>query len=260
MRKVGGRKEMVKKGDESFAEGTASIFGLVVVWLFVITFCFQNFVIPSSSMASTLLVGDHVVVDHVSLALSNRLERLLPYRAVRRGDVVVFYKPTTEPNGEHTVLVKRVIGVPGDRVHLRSGIVFLNGVAQDEPRAGKPTFANYNPYRDDFPAVQPSERMGVTAEWAIDLPAHVQGEDLVVPPDSYFVMGDNRTNSTDGRFWGFVPGSNILGRPLFVYWSFPTPEDQIYKTKISEEAAFFVHEAIHFFDETRWRRTFHVVE
>lgn len=260
MRKVGGETEIVKNDDESFAEGTASIFGLLVVWLFVITFCFQNFVIPSSSMASTLLVGDHVLVDHVSLVPSTRLERLLPYREVRRGDVVVFYKPTTEPNGEHLVLVKRVIGIPGDRVHLRSGIVFLNGVAQDEPRAGKPTFVNYNSYRDDFPSAQPSERSGVSAEWAIELPAHVQGEDLVVPPDSYFVMGDNRTNSADGRFWGFVPRSNILGRPLFVYWSFPIPEDQIDKTKVSEQAAFFVHEAIHFFDETRWRRTFHVVK
>jgi signal peptidase I len=73
-------------------------------------------------------------------------------------------------------------------------------------------------------------------------------------------MGDNRTNSLDGRYWGLVPRSNLIGRPLFVYWSFETSEDQMYKTSTSEQASFALHEFIHFFDETRWRRTFHMVE
>lgn len=259
MEDLGSKAGVVKTDKENFAQGVASTFSVLVIWMFVVTFCFQNFVIPSSSMASTLLVGDHVLVDHVSLAPPAGWAHMVPYSEVRRGDVVVFYKPTTELNGEHLVLVKRVIGIPGDRVHLRSGIVFLNGVAQDEPQAAKPTSANYDPYRDDFPSVPPSQRLGVTAAWSNDLPTHVEGEDLVVPPESYFVMGDNRTNSTDGRFWGFLPRSNLLGRPLFVYWSFATPEGQIDKTTLSEETAFAVHEAIHFFDETRWRRTLHVV-
>jgi signal peptidase I len=73
-------------------------------------------------------------------------------------------------------------------------------------------------------------------------------------------MGDNRTNSADGRYWGFVPRANIVGRPLFVFWSFSTPENEIDKTALSEKASFTVHEIVHFFDESRWRRTFHVVE
>jgi signal peptidase I len=251
--------------DETPIEGFASLCSVFAVGLFVLTFVFQNFVIPSSSMASTLLVGDHVLVDRVGLAPSESWAPFVQHREVRRGEVIVFFKPPAETNGEHIFLVKRVIGVPGDRVHLRRGVVYLNGVAQDEPRAAKPTYANYSPYRDDFPSVPPPENFGVTAEWSVDLPNHVEGGDLVVPPESYFVMGDNRTNSRDGRYWGFVPRANIVGRPMFVYWSFPTPEfptpeDEIDKTKLSEKASSTLHEIVHFFDETRWRRTFHVVE
>jgi signal peptidase I len=136
----------------------------------------------------------------------------------------------------------------------------LNGVAQDEPQAAKPTFTKFNTYRDDFPSIPPPDDFGVTAEWSVDLPNHLEGEDLVAPAESYFVMGDNRTNSLDGRYRGFVPRPNIIGRPLFVYWSFPTPEDEINKTSLLEKASFTVHEIVHFFDETRWRRTFHSVE
>jgi signal peptidase I len=246
--------------DETAFEGLASFCGLLAVWLFVMTFVFQNVVIPSSSMASTLLVGDHVLVDRVSLSQIEGLAPFVRHRDVYRGEVIVFFKPPVETNGEHIFLVKRLIGVPGDRIHLRRGIVYLNGVAQDEPQAAKPTFANYNAYRDDFPSVPPPENWDVTAEWSVDLPNHIEGEDLVVPPENYFVMGDNRTNSRDGRFWGFVPRANIVGRPLFVYWSFPMPEDEIEKTALSEKASFTVHEIVHFFDESRWRRTFHVVE
>ena len=193
-------------------------------------------------MASTLLVGDHVVVERATLAPSATVAPFIPYRELHRGEPIVFYKPVEDANGEHTILVKRVIGIPGDRIHLRRGIVYLNGVAQNEPYAAKPTYANYDPYRDDFPSIPPSNVPDVTAEWSLDLPAHIQGEDLVVPPDSYFVMGDNRTNSLDGRYWGLVPRSNLIGRPLFVYWSFETSEDQMYKTKPSEQASFTLHQ------------------
>jgi signal peptidase I len=192
-----------------------------------------------------------------SLAPSAKWAPFISYRELQRGEPVVFYKPAIESNGEYLVLVKRVIGVPGDRIHLRGGIVYLNGVAQNEPYAAKPPYADYDPYRDDFPAIPGTRVPGVTDEWALDLPAHIEGDDLVIPPDRYFVMGDNRTKSLDGRYWGLVPRENLIGRPLFVYWSFETPEDQMYKTSGAEQAAFFFHEFIHFFDETRWRRTLH---
>jgi len=254
-----GSTEEQKDTNESSLQGFASLCGTFAVGLFILTFVFQNFAIPSASMASTLLVGDHVLVERATLAPPDSLAHFMPYRELRRGEPVVFYKPVEDANGEN-ILVKRVIGIPGDRIHLRHGIVYLNGVAQNEPYAAKPTYANYDPYRDDFPSIPPARGSNVTAEWSLDLPTHIQDEDLVVPPGSYFVMGDNRTNSLDGRYWGLVPRSNLIGRPLLVYWSFETPEDQQYKTSPSEQASFALHEFVHFFDQTRWRRTFHMVE
>jgi signal peptidase I len=245
---------------ETATEGFASTCSVVVVGLFALTFLFQNFMIPSSSMASTLLVGDHVVVERTNLAPAADWAPFLRYREVHRGDVVVFYKPTEEPNGEHKYLVKRVIGVPGDRIHLRNGIVYLNGVAQDEPQAAKTTYANYDPYRDDFPAIDPSEGRGVTPEWSVLLPTHIERGDLIVPAGNYFVMGDNRIISLDSRYWGFVPRENIIGRPLFVYWSIAIPESDGELVPVTEQAESTFHEFVHFFDETRWKRTFHPIK
>jgi signal peptidase I len=254
------RRLEIEESRETAFEGFASTCSVLAVGLFVLTFVFQNFVIPSSSMASTLLAGDHVVVERETLAPATKWAPLMHYREVHRGDIVVFYKPTEEANGEHTFLVKRVIGIPGDRIHLRNGIVYLNSVAQDEPQAAKPTSANYDPYVDDFPAVNPSVEPGVTAEWSASLPAHMQGPDVIVPSGNYFVMGDNRTNSMDSRFWGFLPRNNILGRPLFVYWSIVTPESGADEAPLAERTESTLHEFIHFFDETRWSRTFHRVQ
>jgi signal peptidase I len=252
-------KQSKPKHDETPLEAFASICGVLAVGLFVLTFVFQNFAIPSSSMVSALLVGDHVLVDRITLAPPAAYAPFVNYRNVRHGDIIVFYKPTLEPNGEHLFLVKRVMGLPGDRIHLRAGIVYRNGVALDEPYAAKPTDMDYNAYRDDFPSVAGSNSVDVTAEWAEALPTYIQGQDLVVPPGMYFAMGDNRTVSLDSRFWGFVPRSNIVGRPLFVYWSFDTPESQEFKTSLADRVGWILHETIHFFDGTRWRRTLHRV-
>jgi signal peptidase I len=247
-------------GGETLLEGSASVFSVLAIGLFVLTFVFQNFVIPSSSMASTLLVGDHVVVEREMLAPPAKWASFMPYREVHRGDVIVFYKPTEDPSGEHTFLVKRVVGVPGDRIHLRNGILYLNGIAQNEAYAAKTTPANYDPYLDDFPSVDPSRKPGVTAEWSVLLPTYIQGDDLVIPPGKYFAMGDNRSISLDSRYWGFVPRENIVGRPLFVYWSIVTPESGEEEIPLSQRAESTAHEAFHFFDKTRWSRTFHPIQ
>ena len=253
--------ETARPTDETPLEFFASICGVLVLGLFALTFIFQNFEIPSSSMVGTLLVGDHVVVDRISLAPPTRWAPFVHYRNVKRGDVIVFYKPgELEPDGTHLFLVKRVVGIPGDRIHLRGGVVYLNGKPQNEPYAARPEDSDYEPYRDDFPAVPPPSNMpGLPATWALELPQHIEGEDLVVPPGKYFAMGDNRPYSLDSRYWGFVPRANIVGRPLFVYWSFITPESEIDKTSIGDRIGFMAHVVVHFLDQTRWRRTFHLV-
>jgi signal peptidase I len=248
---------------ESTLQSLAGNLCSIVVALFVFTFLFENFMIPSASMASTILVGDHLVVARANLAPPGPLDRVLPFRELHRGDPVVFYKPIQESDGTQLTLVKRIVGVPGDRIHLRDGVLYLNGVAQHEPYAALPTPTNSDLYRDNFPAIPPDQVPNVTARWTLDLPDHVVRAadgtaDLVVPPGSYFVMGDNRTNSLDGRYWGFVARANVIGRPLFNYWSFPTP-DNLDRAPLSSQAAFTVHELTHFVTETRWSRTFHPI-
>ena len=182
--------------------------------------CLQNFEIPSGSMEDTLLIGDHVFVNREQFAPPTRwLGPLLPYRDIHRDDIAVFFSP--EQPG--LFLVKRIIGIPGDRIHLRDGMVYRNGEKLVEPFALH-KLRNFDPYRDNFPAVPPLEIRN--EKWKQELPSHIEGEDVVIPPDSYFAMGDNRDNSYDSRFWGFVPRKNIIGRPMFIYWSFITPEDQ----------------------------------
>jgi len=121
-----------------------------------------------------------------------------------------------------------------------------------------PTAATYNPYRDDFPLISPRSIAGVTASWSVELPKHINGDDLVVPPDSYFMMGDNRTNSLDSRYWGFVRRENLVGRPLFIYWSIDTPEEDGNPT-LAQQASVFLRHLTHFATDTRWRRTFQPV-
>lgn len=250
---------------ETPMEAIASICTVIALLLFVQGFIFQNFEIPSASMEKTLLIGDHVVVDRTTFAPQTRWAPFVHYRPVQRGDIIVFLKPN--PETPDLILVKRCIAVAGDKVHLRHGTLYVNGVAQTEPYAhplsdtdGDPDDA-YQPYRDDFPALAPTlDNPNVTELWRQELPQYVQGDDLVVPPGKVFAMGDNRTHSLDGRFWGFVPVENIMGRPLFVYWSFKTPEDQEMKTSLGDRVSFVFHIITHFFTETRWSRTFHLTK
>jgi signal peptidase I len=252
--------EETRERGEGYLRVCASYLTIAVVWLFAITFVFQNFFIPSSSMASTLLVGDHVLVEKTLAAPATSWAPFVPYRQIHRGDVIVFYKPLEE-KGSHITLVKRVVGIPGDRIHLRNGIVFLNGIAQNEPQAATPDQSRpYDAYVNDFPSVAAGSEPDVSAVWSLSLPSAMEGEDVVVPPGKYFAMGDNRTNSIDSRFWGFVPRGNIIGRPLLVYWSIKIPEVSDTDIALTEQAQSTVHELLHFFSDTRWSRTFHRIQ
>jgi signal peptidase I len=254
--------------EETPFEAVASICTVLVVGLFILTFLGQNFVIPSGSMENTLLVGDHLVVDRITLAPPTSWMPLVHYREPKRGDIVVFLKPVADPDpvdGSPTYpfLVKRLVGVPGDHIRLHDGTVILNGVAQPPPSEGKVAFTDPidRDFLDEFPSVVPVPEPGnyITEAWTVDISNHIQNGELVVPPAKYFMMGDNRHNSADSRFWGFVPRENIVGRPLFNYWSFKATEEQLEQPGIVNNLVWMGHVALHFFSDTRWKRTFHLV-
>lgn len=243
------------KEKETLPESIAGIAAVFVSGLFILTFIIQQFEIPSRSMEPTLLVGDHVFVDRLTpTGKAGFPGFFLPYREIHRGDIAVFPAPA-QPG---LYLVKRIIGVPGDRVHLRDGKVFLNGVEQKEPYAIPIFFPSR--YRDNFPAVSPDGVVDVTEKWAAELPHHIQGQDLVVPPDHYFAMGDHREVSLDSRYWGFVPRKNILGSPLFIAWSLDQTEaDFPPDASVVDRIASFLHTGAHFFGLTRWNRVLRLV-
>ena len=244
-------------------EALSSICAVLAVGLFVMTFVFQNFVIPSGSMEKTLLIGDHVLVDRTTFAPPTKWAPFVRYREPRRGDVIVFLKPN--PETPDLVLVKRLIGVPGDKIHLVNGVIYLNGIAQKEPYAALPRYDGDaddrpNTERDNFPAN--GVPYGSTAVWSDELASHVVNGDLVVPPGRFFAMGDNREHSLDGRFWGFVPRENILGRPLFNYWSYEATADEMdaQQASLGARVGSFFTTAFHIFDKTRWKRTGHLIK
>jgi len=247
-----------EKPKESAVEFLASLAAVLVTGLFIITFVMQAFEIPSSSMEKTLLIGDHVFVNRIQFApKSSWVGPLLPYRDVKRGEIVVFLHPDAQYEG--TYVVKRIIGVPGDRIHLRRGVVYRNGVALDEPYIDHDDDTD-DPYRNEFPSVMPEESPNMSPNWMVDLHSYIQGDDLVVPPGRYFAMGDHRGVSLDSRYWGFIPQENVIGRPMFIYWSFETPEHQYLKTGWGDRVLFFGKVVLHFFDKTRWGRTLNVVK
>jgi len=254
----------MERVEETPYEAVASICSVLVVGLFVLTFLAQNYVIPSGSMEKTLLIGDHLVVDRITFSAASHWMPLAHYREPRRGDIVVFFKPVPDSydadgKPEYLTLVKRLVGVPGDHIHLRDGVVILNGVAQNLPPEGQMLPTRDEEFLDTFPSIPPSPEMGATEAWSVEFPSHVENGDLVVPPGKYFMMGDNRHNSLDSRYWGFVPRENIVGRPMFNYWSFEANHGEYEQTGIGHTISWIGHVALHFFTDTRWKRTFHVV-
>jgi signal peptidase I len=237
----------------SFLQAFQSLLYVIVVALFIITFTVQPFRIPSESMEPTLLVGDFLLVDkQVGLEVPPRV--FAPADRIRRGDLIVFHYPVDPA----LHLVKRVVGVPGDRLHLHGGRVVLNGQPLDEPYAiFRPAAADL--YRDDFPHIASTDP-GVETRWWMQLRSLVSHGDLTVPPKSYFVLGDNRNDSEDSRYWGFVPEDAIVGKPFLVYFSLnnPGPTPGQYPAGAMSTSASDAHPsaATGF---ARWDRTFHVI-
>jgi signal peptidase I len=221
-----------------------------ILLLFGTTTVLQAFVIPTGSMENTLLVGDHVLVDKLVYAPADSVSKhLLPYRDVQRGDIIVFRYPL----GLEKNLVKRAIGVPGDRIHLANKRLVLNGVAVDEPYTHH--LEGSDPYRDNFPALAPA--VGLRQEALAMLSRNVVNGDLVVPKGFVFAMGDNRENSDDSRYWGLVPRENIVGTPVLIYWSFDAPTEDLTDPGIGVGHLFDI--GAHFFTKTRWDRTIRLV-
>jgi len=226
-----------------------SLLGTVVIAVFVITFVVQAFQIPSPSMENTLLVGDYLLVNKLCYGAGSLGDFLMPYRRVQRGDIVVFHYPVNP--AQH--FVKRVIGVPGDRVRLVNKQVFVNGVLVREPYAHFTRPAN-DLFRDSFPRLDVAP--GETPEWWVQLRKLVEDGQLIVPVGHYFVMGDNRDDSYDSRYWGFVPRANIIGRPLLIYWSVKGAEGEAAApTSVSDKLYHFAYAVTHLYQITRWDRT-----
>ncbi len=235
----------------------------VVLAIFGTTFVVQAFKIPTGSMETTLLIGDHLLVNKFAFAYQpDGLRRLLPDREIHRGDVLVFKFPGSDSDdqsqepGEH--FVKRVIGVPGDRIRVVHRKVFVNGEALKEPYVHHSYPDQLRP-GDVFPPPMGEYVRGATLRWTEDIRNYIKDGEVVVPAGRYFMMGDNRDQSWDSRFWGFVPRELISGRPLLIYWSFETPREEYMRASPRERLSQTADLILHFFSKTRWRRTFQFV-
>jgi len=199
-------------------QSSQSLINIIVIALFIITFTVQPFRIPSASMEPTLLVGDFLLVSK-EISSDRGIGIFAPSR-IQRGDLIVFHYPV-DPSLH---LVKRVVGLPGDRIRLRAGRAFVDGHALSEPYAVfRPSLPDS--YRDDFPRMD-SVDPGVNPRWWIQMRSFLADGELTVPADSYFVLGDNRNDSEDSRYWGFVPRDAIVGKPFLIYFSLRNQDDK----------------------------------
>ena len=237
-------------------EYAESLLVTVLLALFGTTFIVQAFKIPSQSMEPTLLVGDHLLVNKfIFEGRGAWFEKFLPYRPVRRGDIIVF----KFPYDDHPHYVKRVIGLPGDRIRIINERVYIDGQPLDEPYvvhdpAGADSFGdNFPPPNRYFP------EGGLRPEWAMRLLDYVDRGSLVVPPNRYFVMGDNRDRSWDSRYWGFVNRDAIMGRPLVIYWSVDATSQDYTDRGLSGTMRGFTDSLLHLPSRTRWNRMLHEV-
>jgi signal peptidase I len=236
----------VKTERGTIAEWTVTI----LLLLFGTTTLVQAFVIPTGSMENNLLVGDHLLVDKLAYAPHGPIsQHLLPYQEIKRGDIVVFRYPVDIKQ----TFVKRVIGIPGDRIRVENKQVIRNGERIHEPYKIHKT-EYIDSYRDNFPS---TPYLPVSDGAIAMLEKNVQGGEIVVPPNSYFVLGDNRDNSLDSRFWGFVPRTNIIGKPLIIYWSYDTSTERLAGSIFNVDHLMDL--VRNFGTKTRWRRTFKLI-
>lgn len=228
-----------------------SLLVTILLVLFATTFILQAFKIPSQSMEPTLLVGDHLLVNKfIFEGRGAWYEKLLPYRSVQRGDIIVFKFPFDD----HPYYVKRVIGLPGDRIRIVEQRVFVNGAPLAEPYVIHDPSGD-DPFADNFP---PSDRgfagIEVRPEWAGQILSYVRNGELVVPPGRYFVMGDNRDRSWDSRYWGFVDDRSIMGRPIVIYWSVQATARDYTDRSLAGTARGIEATLLHLPSRTRWNR------
>ncbi len=228
----------------------------VLFLLFGTTTLAQAFVIPTGSMQDTLLIGDHLLVDKLAYAAAGPISKhLLPYQDPQHGDIIVFRYPANI----NETLVKRLIGKPGDRLKIADGVVYRNGVRLNEPYVYH-KYA-YDPALDNFPTAccRPVREELAERLQREMLEQNSQNGEILVPLNSYFAMGDNRDNSSDSRYWGFVPRENIIGKPLLIYWSYRASTEDLTGDSAGSLISHVLDLSEHFFTRTRWNRTFGLV-
>jgi signal peptidase I len=216
-----------------------SIVVAVILALFIRTFAIQAFKIPTGSMEENLLIGDHLLVNKLvySPSFGPLEDTLFGKRAIERGHVVVFKYPD-EPERD---FIKRVIGLPGETVEIKNKQVYIDGEPLDEPYV---QFL-YPPLRPDDP------EYGLRVEALRD-----SWGPKVVPEGQLLVLGDNRDNSRDSRFWGFLPQDQVKGRALIVYWSYEATKEEYRRTGLFQ----WIKDTFSAFGRTRWNRFFHVIQ
>jgi signal peptidase I len=256
----GGKKQSAQPMGKWLWENFKSLAGAIIIYLFVKTLFVEAFRIPSGSMIPTLLVGDWLFVNKLAygptIPFTNA--HLPGYTNPKHQDVVVFESPYQADNAPDftPTLVKRLIGMPGDTLYMRAGVLYLNGIAQ---RQG---FAANNPGGDNSliaPNFEWQHKIELKNTRFGSAPAQPQLGNwgpLLIPPDHYFMMGDNRYCSKDSRYWGVVPRANVRGRPLFVYYSYvpgPGDDNSACNGQVSDRAVPFI-------TDVRWSRIGHWVK
>src|SRR5271156_6778387 len=246
----------VVRSRSALAEFLEMLLVTMLLALFGTTFVVQAFKIPSGSMEPTLLIGDHVFVNKFIFEGSGAwYDKFLPYRDIRRGGIIVFKFPFDD----HPHYVKRVIGLPGDRLRIVNGGVYINGELLREPYVVRDP-AYQDPYGDNFPpASRAALEFTARREWADQLFDYVRDGELVVPANHYFTMGDNRDHSADSRYWGFVDRDAIMGKPILIYWSVRATTEDYRSRDVSSALRFFRKTLLHLRAQPRWNRMLHEV-